>query len=297
MGAPSLLIKAPAKINLALAVHGRRADGYHTLETVLQTVPLADTLTFFHRRKPGLLFRCSAPELENVDNLVYRAARALEEDAGTALPGVEIVLRKAIPRAAGLGGGSSDAAATLIALNRFWGLGRNRDQLARLGAALGSDVPFFFYGPTALARGRGEIVTVLPPLPFLWAVLALPAGLRLSTAAVYRALPDPLPPPPGLEPLLRAIRQGDRGQVLQWLAGGNINTLAGVVRPRYPEVHDLLTTLTGLGLPAALSGSGPAVFGLTPSRQKAFAVSRRLQEEGRQAYLCWVGERTPGNRS
>lgn len=289
MGRTPLVIKAPAKINLGLAVHGRRADGYHTLETVLQTVSLADTLTFMARRKPGLSFRCTLPELETEDNLVYRAAAALKKEAGATLPGVEITLFKTIPGATGLGGGSSDAAATLVALNHFWGLGRDRETLACLGAEIGSDVPFFLYGPTALARGRGEIVNPLPPLPFFWVILALPEGLSLSTAAVYRTLPAPLPPPLDLKPLLRALCSGDRGRVLQWLARGETNTLAEAVLPRYPEVRDLLSILAGLGLPAALSGSGPAVFALTTSRRKALTASRRLQEEGRRAYLCWVG--------
>ncbi len=290
MGETALMIKAPAKINLALAVLGRRSDGYHAVETVLQAVSLADTLTLAPRRKPGLLFRCTEPELESEDNLVCRAARALEREAGTALPGVEITLYKTIPREAGLGGGSSDAAAALVALNRFWRLGLDRNVLARLGAALGSDVPFFLYGPTALARGRGEQITPLPSLPFLWVVLALPAGLSLSTAAVYRALPDPPPAPPDLEPLLQALRSRDREQVAQWPAGGCTNTLAEVVLSRHSGVSGLIAALAGLGLPAALSGSGPAVFALTTSWRKAHAVSRRLQEEGRRAYLCWIKE-------
>lgn len=286
-------IKACAKINLALAVLGRRPDGFHAVETVMQSVSLADTLVLRPRRDQGWLFRCTDREIDSEDNLVCRAARALEEAAGASLPGVEITLYKTIPREAGLGGGSSDAAAALTTLNRYWKLGLNRGELARLGASLGSDVPFFLHGPTALARGRGELITPLPPLPFFWVVLALPAGLSLPTAAVYRSLPDPLPSPPDLGPLLKAIGAGEGERVAAWLANGSTNTLAGAVLPRHPEVGALLDTLAGFGIPAAMSGSGPAVFGLTRSWREARSAARRLQEDGNRSYLCWVEPSPP----
>jgi 4-diphosphocytidyl-2-C-methyl-D-erythritol kinase len=180
-----LVVRAPAKINLTLDVLGRRPDGYHALRSVMQTLELHDTLEL--RPAPAIRFACDVPALAGEDNLVPRAARLLRTATGYA-GGVDVTLHKRIPVNAGLGGGSSDAAATLLALNRLWGLALTPERLAELGAALGSDVPFFFYAPLALVSGRGEVVEALPPAPPAFVVLLQPP-CGLSTAQVFAALP------------------------------------------------------------------------------------------------------------
>jgi 4-diphosphocytidyl-2-C-methyl-D-erythritol kinase len=181
-----LTARAYAKVNLALEVLGRRPDGYHEVRTVLQSISLQDELTF--RPAPSLTLRCGVPELETPDNLVLRAARLLQEDAGVR-EGAAIELRKGIPVAAGLGGGSADAAAALLALDRLWGLSLPQGRLMALAAELGADVPFCLLGGTALAWGRGAEVMPLRALPETWLVLLCPrVSLPRKTATVYAAL-------------------------------------------------------------------------------------------------------------
>ena len=163
-----MVIHCYAKINLTLEILGKRADGYHEVRTVMQTVGLADRLEV--SAAADLSFTCSDPALATPDNLVYRAARLLQADYG-ARAGAALRLEKRIPVAAGMGGGSSDAAATIVALNRLWNLQLSPTEQRRLAAALGSDVPFFLTGGTALATGRGERITPLPPLPQYWIAL------------------------------------------------------------------------------------------------------------------------------
>ncbi|GAG13405.1 unnamed protein product, partial [marine sediment metagenome] len=167
----SLTLPAYAKINLTLEALAKRADGYHEIVTVLQTVSLVDTLTF----EPGesLDLSCNIPSLQSADNLVLKAASLLKEKTGC-LKGASIRLTKGIPIAAGLGSGATDAAATLVGLNRLWELNLPPQRLMELAANLGSDAPFFLCGGTALAKGRGEKVTPLPPAPELWMVLLRP---------------------------------------------------------------------------------------------------------------------------
>ncbi|MCE2464205.1 MAG: 4-(cytidine 5'-diphospho)-2-C-methyl-D-erythritol kinase, partial [Dehalococcoidia bacterium] len=161
-------IKAYAKINLTLEVLGRRPDGYHEVRTVLQTIDLTDILNI--TRASHLKMECSVPELGNKDNLVWKAASALRR-AAECDKGAKIHLEKHIPVGMGLGGGSSDAAATLKALNNLWGIQMHDAGLQSIAASLGSDVPFFLRGGTALGEGRGEVMTELHPLPQLWMVL------------------------------------------------------------------------------------------------------------------------------
>ncbi len=156
----ALVLKAYAKINLTLEVLGRREDGYHDIVSILQTIDLHDTLTLEPAQDMAL--ECDQSELEGPDNLVLKAAALLREATGCH-QGARLKLQKGIPLAAGLGGGSSDAAAALLGLSRLWGLGLSAEKLMPLAAKLGSDVPFFLYGGTAMAQGRGEIVRPLPP--------------------------------------------------------------------------------------------------------------------------------------
>ena len=246
----AVAIRAPAKINLGLTVLRRRPDGYHDLLSVMQQLSLADTLLLEPHREPGWRFFCSEPALSGEDNLVCRAAALLAEKAGQRrpLPGVKISLFKSIPVAAGLGGGSSDAAAALKGLNSFWGLGLSLAELLELGAALGSDVPYCLLGGTALVQGRGEKVASLPALPFHWVVLALPPGLQLSTAQVYAALNPGLFMSPRLEPLIAAVRERSRRALRLWFAGGATNTLEAAVLPQQPPLQALKRLLKRLAV-------------------------------------------------
>lgn len=284
----TVIIKAPAKINLGLTVLRRRPDGYHDLSTVMQQLSLADTIMLEPRREPGYSFFCSIPALSGRSNLVCRAADLLLERAGAVLPGVKISLYKNIPAAAGLGGGSSDAAAALKGLSNYWTLGLSMAELSELAARIGSDVPYCLRGGTALAGGRGEQITPLPPLPFYWVVLALPPGLFLSTGQGYGAL-DPMQfRQPPLEPLLRALRERNDQLLEDWFSRGRTNTFEEAVLPVYPHLQRLKNKFLSLGLSPAMSGSGPTYFSLTESIIVAREAVCALQEGGYRAFLCWT---------
>lgn len=285
-----LTIKAPAKINLGLTVLRRRPDGYHDLSSVMQQISLADTIRLEPQREPGCSFYCSEPSLAGKDNLVCRAAALLVERAalGASLPGVKISLYKHIPAAAGLGGGSSDAAAALKALNVFWKLALSMEQLVEIGALLGSDIPYCLRGGTALVGGGGGKVTSLPALPFYWVILALPAGITLSTAQVYSMLEPVQFSRPPLAPLISAVREQREESLQDWFAGGLTNTLEAAVLPACSSLGTLKKEFLNLGLYPAMSGSGPAFFALTKNFTAARLAVRALQEAGNRAFLCWT---------
>jgi 4-diphosphocytidyl-2-C-methyl-D-erythritol kinase len=262
-------VRAPAKINLTLRVLGKRADGYHELESVMQMLTLADLLTL--ESDDELTFTCSDPALENEDNLVMRAARLLQPF--NEIPrGARMHLEKRIPVEAGLGGGSSDAAAALLALNELWEIGKPLEELAPLAEALGSDVPFFLYTPTAIARGRGEDVTPLPHRTPCHVVLGKPSA-GLSTARMYDALrarphvPSRSPHPlPETQAMARALRKGDAAAI----AGALANDLEGPALAQLPELYHIRERMLQLGaLGVLLCGSGSAVLGICPDEETA----------------------------
>jgi len=251
---------ARAKINLHLAVHGRRPDGFHALTTVFQTIDLADTLTIVEHDGPFTL-RCPGTDVPADDsNLVVRAARALADELGRPEPsGLLVTLEKQVPTQAGLGGGSADAMAALRLLCDVWRVPADRDRLARVGGRLGSDVPFFAWGGTALGLGRGDEIAPLPPLPPLACAIVRPP-FGVSTADAYRwvAQSRPTGPPsaPAFEPPARPT---------DWLAclPACRNDFEPVVAARHPGIAEAVAALRGGGaLLAMLSGSGSAVFGL-----------------------------------
>jgi 4-diphosphocytidyl-2-C-methyl-D-erythritol kinase len=271
-------VRAPAKINLTLDVLGRRPDGYHALRSVMQTLELHDTLEL--RPAPAIRFACDVPALAGEDNLVPRAARLLRTATGYR-GGVDVTLHKRIPVDAGLGGGSSDAAATLLALNQLWGLALVPERLAELGAALGSDVPFFFYAPLALVSGRGEVVEALPPAtPASVVLLQPPCGL--STAQVFAALPPTrYGDGSGTERLLAALQAGLAPE--QWPL---CNGLQETVTALCPEVASALERLRTAGAPqAVLTGSGSTVYALFARPDDARRVYTRLTAAGHHAIL------------
>ena len=275
--AGSLEVLAPAKLNLFLEILGKRSDGYHDLESLMVTVDLHDTLTLLDDPSGEITFRCDDPTLPTgPDNLVVKAALRLKAASGTDR-GVSIDLKKAIPAQAGLAGGSSDAAATLLGLDRLWGLGTAPETLDELAASIGSDVAFFRQGPVAVCRGRGEIVEPWPIFEPMHFVLVCPP-VGVSTAAVYRNVVPP-ESPKGIGRVLEALEAGD----LPSLGRELFNRLQPVAESLEPSLGAVGRALAGLG-PSLdghlMSGSGSAYFGLASDRGAAEDAARRLATLG-----------------
>jgi 4-diphosphocytidyl-2-C-methyl-D-erythritol kinase len=281
-----------AKINLGLRVVGVRADGYHELRTVFQTVSLHDTLTFTWPA-PAFELCVDDPSLSaGKDNLVRRAAEAFGRAAGVGgAPRVRITLRKRIPMGSGLGGGSSDAAVTLTALNRIHGRPLMPLRLHEIASDLGSDVPFFLTGGTALGLGRGEIVRPLRDLDASPVILLMPR-VHLSTPEVFRRADAILTPPHGQTRIYRFSRQGLRGTELAGLAPNDLQDAAAVLHPRLGR---LLRELRAAGATvAAMSGSGSAVYGLFAGEGNA---ARALKTLSRSLPLRSKGTAAADNRA
>ncbi|MDI3538388.1 MAG: 4-diphosphocytidyl-2-C-methyl-D-erythritol kinase [Bacillota bacterium] len=266
-----------AKVNLGLEVREKRPDGYHNVRMVNQTVSLADRITIALRpKREGITLRITGAELPaGEQNLAYRAAELLQKRCGVR-SGVQIELRKHIPVAAGLAGGSADAAAVLYGLNRLWGLNLKAAELMALALELGSDVPFALLGGTALAEGRGEVLTPLTPLLPCWFVLVHPR-IEVSTAWAYAEL-DRCPPSarPDIPGLLAALAAGD----LKGVAAHLGNSFQAVIEERYPCVAEAKRALLAEGaLGACLTGSGPTVFGLFSEKIGAEKAAAALKGE------------------
>jgi 4-diphosphocytidyl-2-C-methyl-D-erythritol kinase len=276
-------VSAPAKVNLFLRVLGRRADGFHELETLFQAVDLCDDIEVRPTRESGVGLVLHGPDLGPwQENLAVRAARGfLELAALTGNPGVEVALRKGIPAGAGLGGGSSDAASVLRCMAALWPDAVGWPRLMDLGAALGSDVPFFMGRTTlALAGGRGEVLTPLPPLPTGHLVLVLPP-VHVGTAEAYAALARLRAEHPEVAPQPGSSLSFHRTVTWSALRGLAANDFESVVPALHPEVETSLGALRRSGGdPTLLSGSGGACFGVYPgeaqARSAAEALSTRL---------------------
>jgi 4-diphosphocytidyl-2-C-methyl-D-erythritol kinase len=265
---------ARAKLNLTMEVLGRRPDGYHEIRSIMQTIDLADVLEA--EKAPELRLYCDQPHLSAEDNLVFRAARLLQERSSPGR-GAILSLHKETPEAAGLGGGSSDAAAALLALNDLWELGLTPEELVPLAAGLGSDVPFFVYGGTALASGRGEVLRRLPTLAGLWLVLAKPdLSISNKTATLYRGLtPGDFTDGRRSEEAARHIERGEG------LAPAAICNAFERQAFALPAVQRCLETLALAGARNIhLSGSGPALFALCSDEAEARAVSEHVGAAG-----------------
>ena len=270
-----LILRAPAKITLSLAVLGRRPDGYHALRSVMQTLELHDILELYPDPAGDITLACDEPALAGESNLAWRAATLLRVNIGYS-GGARLVLRKRIPIDAGLGGGSSDAATALIGLNKLWGLDAPPSRLAELGARLGSDVPFFFHTPTALATGRGETVVSLPPLPRVHAVLCKP-DTGVSTRQVFAALtPELYSDGSQTEALLAALRAG--WPPSSWPLSNDLQRTTLLL---YPAVARALDALRDAGAPNALmTGSGSTCYALFADEEDARRTHRRLAGAG-----------------
>ena len=278
----SVFVPAYAKINLTLAVLGKREDGYHNLSSVMQTISLHDTLRLTPNRSGEITARSDSPELNTPDNLALRAALALREGAGDEALGAEIELLKAIPSPGGLGGGSSDAASVLLALNALWQTRLPHEQLTELAATLGSDVPYFLSSGTALIAGRGEHVSPLPDAQPLWLVLAR-SPIAVSTAAVYRALsPQNYATAEDTEAVIQSIQQGE-SLPLDRLS----NSLEAPVMREYPEIAATCDLLLASGVPLVrMSGSGPTFYAPFGALDDASRVYAKARSQGQECWLC-----------
>ncbi|MBP3217325.1 MAG: 4-(cytidine 5'-diphospho)-2-C-methyl-D-erythritol kinase [Lachnospiraceae bacterium] len=251
--------EAYGKINLGLDVLGRREDGYHLVRMIMQTVSVADTLTFERTDEEGVLLKTDSEEIpDGKDNLVCRAAQIMQE--AYALPGgVKITLTKRIPVAAGMAGGSTDAAAVFLGLRDLYGLDASDEALQKLALPLGADIPYCILGGTRLAENIGEKLTALPPAPACPLVIVKP-DLFVSTGWVYKKLDSTdVQTKPDIDGLIQAIREQDVKKMALQCA----NVLEEVTAPEYPVITELEQLLMEAGaLNARMTGSGPTVFAL-----------------------------------
>lgn len=274
--------KAPAKINLVLDVLRKREDGYHEVEMVMTMVDLADRLAFEELQRDQIVLASQAGFIPlDEKNLAFQAARLLKQRYGVQ-KGVYMYLDKQIPVAAGLAGGSSDAAAALRGLNRLWGLNLGVSELEALGAELGSDVPFCVRGGTALATGRGERLESVDSPPQCWVVLAKPP-INVSTADVYgRFRANEIGTHPSVPDMLGALREGS----FERMCGSLGNVLEKVTLAHYPEVRQIKDVMTRLGADGVLmSGSGPTVFGLVSKESKLARIYNGLRGFCKEVYV------------
>ncbi|HET8907925.1 MAG TPA: 4-(cytidine 5'-diphospho)-2-C-methyl-D-erythritol kinase [Ktedonobacterales bacterium] len=281
MTAAAVFVPAWAKINLTLSVLGKRSDGYHALTSVMQTISLCDTLRIETTVDDRVTCAVDVTELDNDDNLVVKAARLLQAEEQVT-GGVIIELHKAIPSPGGLGGGSSDAAAVLTALARLRGLQLPQTRLEELGARLGSDVPFFVHGGTALVEGRGEFVKPLPDVEPLWLVIARPP-VGISTAAVFSGLTrDDYSVALDTDAVVGAIRSG-----LPLPLDRLSNTLEQTVMRRWPPVAATRDALLSAGAPIVrMSGSGPTLFAPFVALKDAAQVYESTRQADIETWLC-----------
>ena len=280
-----LTVRAYAKVNLTLEVLGKRADGYHQIASVMQTIDLSDELTFTISDEINL--RCNVPALETDTNLALRAASLLKERTGYS-GGVDIFLKKNIPVASGMGGGSSDAAATLKALCQLWELDLGNEELQPLASSLGSDVSFFLFGGTAIAEGHGEEIHELPAMPTTHLVLlAPPVEMPNKTATVYAHL------------IQEEYTKGEASAKLKdcLVEGGRpdsnllFNVFETVAFELFPPLEVYRRAVLDMGAERVhLAGSGPALYTIAASKDKADVLSEKLRDAGYEAYAATTVE-------
>ena len=277
-------LKARAKINLGLDVVRKREDGYHEVRMIMQMINLYDKITLRRITEPEIRVTTNLPYLPvNEDNLVNRAAKLLMDEFQVT-EGVEIELQKYIPVAAGMAGGSSDAAAVMVGVNRIFHLGLTKKQLMERGVKIGADVPFCIMRGTALAEGIGEVLTPLPAMPHCSLVIAKPK-IHVSTKFVYGNLKaGELKEHPDIDGQVQALREGSLEQLVAKMG----NVLETVTVPAYPVIDEIKKTmLKNDAMGAMMSGSGPTVFGVFEREDRAQEVCRLLKKEGaaKQVYL------------
>lgn len=279
-------LKALAKINLGLDVLRRREDGYHEVKMIMQTIGLHDDLEIRKTKTPGIQVKTNLYYLPtNENNLVYKAAKLLMEEFQIQ-DGVSIQLKKRIPVAAGMAGGSSDGAAVLWGINQMYGLGLSMQALMERGVRLGADVPYCIQRGTALAEGIGEKLSVLPPMPKCTILIAKP-GISVSTKFVYENLhANDLKPEqhPDVDSMIEAMRQKDLGLLCSRMG----NVLETVTIPAYPVINEIKRTMMDNGaIGSMMSGSGPTVFGIfdSPAAAKQAMKAVRAAKLAKQIFL------------
>ena len=270
-------LQAFAKINLGLDVLGKREDGYHEVRMIMQTIRMYDQLDMRKSVEPGIHLTTNKKYIPvDENNLVWRAAKLMMDTCGI-MEGVSIHLHKVIQVAAGMAGGSSDAAATLVGMNRLFHCGLSKEKLMELGVQIGADVPYCVLRGTALAEGIGEKLTVLPPMPDCWILIGKP-GISVSTKYVYTTLDlntDTVHP--DIDGMKKALEDGNLYGITERMG----NVLQDVTIPAYPEVERIKEQMKTLGaVNAMMSGSGPTVFGIFDNEEKAQEACQKLRESG-----------------
>ena len=278
-------LKALAKINLGLDVLRRREDGYHEVKMIMQTIGLHDDLEIRKTKTPGIQVKTNLYYLPtNENNLVYKAAKLLMDEFQIQ-DGVSIQLKKRIPVAAGMAGGSSDGAAVLWGLNQMYGLGLSMQALMERGVRLGADVPYCIQRGTALAEGIGEKLSVLPPMPKCTILIAKP-GISVSTKFVYENLhANDLKPEqhPDVDSMIEAMRQKDLGLLCSRMG----NVLETVTIPAYPVINEIKRTMIDNGaIGSMMSGSGPTVFGIFDSPTAAKQAMKAVRAAKLAKQIC-----------
>jgi len=276
-----LTLQTPAKLNLTLEVLAKRQDGFHEICSVIQTINLCDSLRF--QLSQNIEYKCDALNWISEESLVSKATGLLQGVTGCT-KGAVIEVSKRIPLVSGLGGDSSDAAATLHGLNKLWGLGLSRGELLKLAPQLGSDVAFFLYGGTALVKGKGEMVIPLPPLPQMWVVLVVPHTPRLprKTEQLYASLKASHYTQGQItERLVKRLRES--GEFTPSLL---FNTFENVAFATFPELSVCREYMIKAGATDVhLAGSGPALFTPVKGKTQAEELHLRLQQQGLETYL------------
>ena len=283
----SLNYKARAKINLGLDVCRRLENGYHEVKMVMQTIDLYDELILKKRQDSDIILLINS--VDNLgkpeDNLIYKAAKLMQEHYQIK-QGVEVSLKKNIPVAAGMAGGSTDAAAVILAMNEMFELGRSKEELMELALPLGADIPFCIMGGTALAEGIGEKLTPLPQPPHAEIVVVKPP-IMVSTAKVYQSLDlNEMDKHPDIDGMVKAIKDGDLKGITQRME----NVMETVTEKEFPIITDIKKMLTGNGaLNAMMSGSGPSIFGVfqdaLTAANAAEYVRRTLEQKSVHAQI------------
>lgn len=278
-----LKIYAMSKVNLGLDVIRRREDGYHEVRMIMQTLNLCDELTIARREDEKIVITCNLEGLEcDENNLIYKAAKKLMDAAGVT-SGLDIHLQKNIPVAAGMAGGSTDAAATLTGVNELLGIGFSVDKLKEIGVTIGADVPYCIEGGTQLSEGIGEILTRLKPAPQCYVLVAKP-HVGVSTKYVYENLHvDTIKRHPDIDGMLEGIENNDIHEVAKTME----NILENVTEKKYPVIKELKDIMLGEGaLNSLMSGSGPTVFGLFEDEEKANKALEKVQATGEVSQAC-----------
>lgn len=275
--------EARAKINLGLDICGRLDNGYHIVKMIMQTVDIYDVLEFKKRKEPDIILSVDSHDTlgDIANNLIFRAAKLMVEHYSIK-EGIEISLKKNIPVAAGMAGGSTDAAATMLAMNELFELGQTKEQLMELAVRLGADIPFCIMGGTALAEGIGEKLTALPVPPKAYLLIAKPP-VMVSTKEVYERLDaKEISSHPDIEGIIKALEEGSLTGITERMG----NVLETVTIELHPVIEEIKTFMKEHGaVNALMSGSGPTVFGIFDEKEKACEAAKALEATNMAAQI------------